>query len=483
MAFYNPNTTPATPQRVEAAVTPWHTLPRNLRREYVTDETWQQFARHCDTEGPGIVGACLDLAASFTMMVNLVVQERTPQGWETTTDDPLLTAILNAWHGGDIDQQALLAQLVRTSECVGEGYLLMHNRPGDGRMWWQLAQTINMTDNRDGTFTYLERPGLRQGDPGHWQMANRWAFHFHNPDPTWAGQPWSQLRRGLPIIKQYKLAMRNLGRGLESQLISNGVMWAKMAAAETGWRDDFKAWSYEALTNDQGVEAVLPFLMDGVEDLQWSPIGRTDYGEQIETMDAFLVAFAQSLDWPTKLVTEGPAQGKYSNSLLEGDHVRTAVMYPKLAHAASVVTETHLRPLLRGLPNTKGYKPGSYRIWFDDSALSVQPDTTEDVKWAWQQGLITPDAAADKLNIDPGQRLQRPSGVSAYEHWAISTGSAFQRPEPAPPLEQFAGTQPTPEIEDPAGFLQLPAGPDVIEAEAELKATWPADWDELVPTP
>lgn len=491
MAFYNPNTSqPAhKPDRLEAAVTPWNRMSRSLRREYVTDDTWQQFARHCDLEGPGIVGACLDLSAAFAMMVTLCVQKRTPKGWETVDDDPMLSAILNSWHGGDIDQQALLAQLVRTSGLVGEGYLLLHNRPGDGRMWWQLAQTVNMTDNRDGTFTYVERPGLRDGDPGHWTMANRWALHFHCPDPMWAGRPWSQLRRGLPIIKHYKLAMRNLGRGLESQLIANGVMWAKTASAKSGWREDFKAWSYESLTNDQGVEAVLPFLMDGIEELNWTPIGRSDYGEQIETMDAFLLAFAQSQDWPTKLITEGPAQGKYSNSLLEGDHVRTTVMAPKLSNACSVITETHLRPLLRGLPNTRGYAPDAYRIWFDDSALSVQPDTTDDVKWAWQNGLIRPDAAADRLKIDPGQRLERPAGVSEYEHWAISTGAAKVSSNSGPPqLEQlqqmqFTGTQPTPEVEDPAGFLGLPAGADVIEATAELRATVPVDWEDLVPTP
>lgn len=481
MAFYNPK--PQTPQ-LEAAVTPWTRMTRSIRRENITDETWQQFARHCDLEGPGIVGACLDLAAAFAMMVTLCIQKRTPKGWETVDDDPMLSAILNSWHGGDIDQQALLAQLVRTSALVGEGYLLLHNRPGDGRMWWQLAQTINMTDNRDGTFTYLERQGLREGDPGHWRMANRWAFHFHCPDPAWAGRPWSQLRRGLPIIKQYKLAQRNLGRGLESQLIANGVMWAKATAAKTSWRDDFKAWSHAALTNDDGVEAVLPFLMEGGEPPEWMPIGRTDYGEQIETLDAFMLAFAQSQDWPTKLIIEGPAQGKYSNSLLEGDHVRTVVMRPKLANAANVITETHLRPLLRGLPNTRGYKPDAYRIWFQDDALSVQPDTTDDIKWAYQHGLIDPDHAADCLGIDPGKRLSRPEGVSDYEHWALSTGTIGQRsvthPEPQPVT---AAVQPTPELEDPAGFLELPAGDDIIEAEAELKATWPADWENLIPAP
>ena len=449
---------------IEASVTPWNKLSRSLRREAVTDANWQAKVRRYDAEGPGIVGASLDLPAATAMLLELCVQRKGVKGWETVDDDPLLSAVLDAWQGASLDQSTLFARTVRMLDSVGEGYLIAHK--DEHGFWWQLAPSHTVTDNKDGSFTVVDRPGLRHGDPGRFTLPNRSLFWFHQEDPNWPGTAWSPQRRGLPHIEAYRQAQRNIGRGLDSQLAMNGILWAKSVSAKSGWQDNVAAWARNSISKDEGIEQVMPFLAETAEKPEWIDVGRSDFDDQIKAADEFLMAYARASDIPTNMLIEGPAQGKFWNSFLEGDFYADYVMRPRWMRAANLVTETHLRPFIRALPDSEGYDADDFRVWASDSAIRSKTDNSEQVLELRRMGIASREAAAQAAGLSPDDMMPLPPGVSDWESWAVSRSPGLAAREPKG-VENLVG--PVLEFED-SGSDGIPALPAQIEAQAEVDA-------------
>lgn len=516
---------------IAATAAPLASFTSRERQQLSLDAAWQSRIRHFDRVGPGIVGASLDMPAATAMLLNLCIRKRTASGYEVVKDDPVLTALLQMWRGDSMDQRMLFSRLIRTLDGPAECYLILHNadrRVGQGRLYWQLAQTTNVSDNRDGTTTIRGLPHARPGDKYHQVVNNRWVYHAMNSDLEWEGQAWSALRRGLPHIEQYKAAMRRISRDLDSALAMNGVMWAKAVGQATGWVDAFQAWAQRGITSDDGVESVVPFPMTTAEKPEWIEVGRSADGAAIEVANLFLKAFAQSTDLPTSMLLEGPGQaGNHWSAYLEGDFYADMTMAPRWARACSIITETHLRPLMRGLPQTTGgLNPDDYEVWADDVRIRTRTDNTERVLRAREMGVATTEAVAEAVGLSSDQVMERPEGVSDYEGWLISSGRTRQSDAPTeedePPAEPGdddeggggpeangvgTGTLIPGEVRDPgepnivdsiltvqralnSGGPTPPGGgaPDpsvqaaIIEVEGELRSRRPEYWNELVPT-
>ena len=497
-------------QEIAASVTPWSTLGRRDRQDILSDETWQAKVRLYDRSGPGIVGASLDMPAATSMLLDLCVRKRTVRGWEVVKDDPVLTAVLQMWRGDTLDQKHLFSRLLRTLDGPAECYMILHNADRPGRLYWQLAQTTNVTDNRDGSVTVRRRRGARRGDKWHQIISDRWVYHAMTSDLEWDGEAWSPLRRALPHIEQYKAAMRAISRNLDSQLAMNGILWAKAVGAATEWPDAVKAWAERAITSDDGPESVMPFPMVTEEAPQWLDVGRGDHEDQIKVADQFLKAFAQSVDLPTQMLLEGPGQGNHWSAYLEGDFYAMYVMQPRWARVCNVITETHLRPLLRGLPATAGYlNPDDYEVWADDTAIRTRVDNTDRIVAGFQEGIVDRRSVLEAIGGNPEQLLELPEGVTEYEHWLASRSPGLAvRGGDSPGVQGLVddpatAVGPVEVLEPDRAALEdrqqaaLEAGaPDVApapvaaavdvdaaitEITGELTARRPVYWNELVP--
>lgn len=490
-------------QNVAATVSSFSMLNRRDRQDLLTDETWQQKVRLYDREGPGIVGASLDMPAATSMLLEMCIRKRTASGFEIVKDDPVLTAILRMWRGESLDQRHLFSRLLRTLDAVAECYLVLWNADRPGRLYWQLAQTTNVTDNRDGTVTIRERPGARRGDRWHRMIADRWCYHAMNSDLEWAGSPWSPLRRALPHIEQYKAAMRGISRNLDSQLAMNGVLWAKAVGEATQWPDSIKNWAARAISSDDGPESVIPFPMSTAEEPKFIDIGRKDHADQIEVANLFLKAFAQSSDLPTQMLLEGPGGGtNHWSAYLEGDFYADMTMAPRWQRACAIITETHLRPLLRGLPDTAGYlNPDDYSVWCDDVRIRTRTDNTERIIAGRDLGVTSREALAEAIGLEPEQVMELPDGITEFEAWLAArapatllnreatepSGGALDAVVPDPPT---AVTEPDRDESENRANADLdngpPATPAVIEAtvdiNGELAGRRPDYWLELVPS-
>jgi len=503
---------------LSASVMPWTKVTTNERRNCLTDKPWQAKVRECDRDGPGIVGAALDLPAATSMLLDLCIRRPAPggKGYEIVRDDPLLTAVLGMWRGEHIDQKLLFSRLLRSLDAVGEAYMVLHNADHGGRLWWQLAQTTNCHDGKDGTTIIRTRPDAREGDTAFKRVPDRFVYHALVSDVEWEGEPWSHLRRGLDHLDQYKAAMRNIGRNLDSQLAMNGVLWAEAVSQKTSWPDHMKAWAHQAITSDDGIEAVMPFLMTTKSKPEWIDIGRGDHQDQLQVAEMFLKEFARSSDLPTVMLLEGPAQGKYFNSIVEQEWFADTNMQPRWQRAASTVTHTHLRPLLQSLPEsfTSHLNIGELEVWADDTRIRGRTDNTKEICDAFDKGIASRQAVADAVGLDPGQIIDLPDGVSDYEAWLATRAPATlaNRERGNPGVQGLIDEDPAlvdrlemglptivpgvPEMPSPAELAAPPPLPPAVTATADpvdvadaaagvanaLHRGVPDYWDELVPT-
>ena len=532
MAFFNPNSGTTGPgpitasvsddvgersfpvgpaDHVAAGVTPWPKIASSERRWCLEDAEWQSAVRKYDRLGdPGIVGATLDIPASTSHLLELCVRRRSQCGYggEVIHDDPLLTAVLGMWRGETYDQKHLFARLMRTLDAVGECYMVMWNADRPGRIYWQLAQTTNCRDNKDGTTTIRTRPDARPGEQGHRTAPDHWVYRAMVSDLEWEGEAWSPVRRGLPHIEQYRSVMRNIGRNLDSQLAMNGVLWAQAAAVKPEWPEHMKAWSHRAITSDDGIEAVMPFVLVTAGDKpEFIDVGRGDHKDQIEVAELFLKSFAQSQDVPTNMILEGPAQGKFLNSFLESDYMADVVMSPRWQRACSLITESHLRPLLHALPSemTAHLKIDELEVWADDTRVRSRPDNSDKLIRLYELGVITREALAECASVDADQVLELPDGVTPFEAWLASRAPATlsNRERGNPGVQgliddDFDADRVMPGIinnepDIPAlapGSFEPPTptfAAEVIEATAEIvneidKQQLPDYWHDLIPT-
>lgn len=479
---------------IAAEVTPWSAIGPRDRRLICSDADWQVQARTYAREGPGIFGSALDIAAAASSLLRLVIRRRTPNGWVEVTDDQHLTAVLALWAGRSSDQMQMFSNLVRSLDMVGEAYMVLHHQPGRGRLHWQLAQTTNVSDNRDGTSSIVTRPGARPGDRGHKIVPDNQVFHVWTPDLEWEDEPWSPMRRAIPHISDYRLVMRNIGRNLRSQLAVNGIVWSKADEHGIEWQDQLRGWAQRAFQSHDGVEAVMPFAMSTTEKPEWIDIGRGDHGDQIEVAQMFLKSFAQSIDLPTNLVIEGPGQGNHWSSYLENDWFAEVSMGPRWQRACQIITDTHLRPLLRALGARFGYNADDFQVWADDSALRGKTDNADRILSLWDRGLIDDAVLATSFGLTADDLRDYPPGVTSYENWLTTRN---------PALAGNAGFGPTvtggdEELdEDPnrlvpgvtTGFDGPPDRPDdgpmsaAVDVRNELQAEWAnrSGWDtELI---
>lgn len=463
---------------VQASVTPWSEVSTRRRRELVTDSNWQSKVRRYDVEGPGIVGATLDIPAAMSMLLNLCVQRRGSKGWETVDDDPKMSALLGLWDGGDVDQATMFARLIRTLDGPGEGYMILHSRRGEGRLRWEIAQTLQITDQRNGTFAVKDSPDARPGDDGYRVMPDRFLFHFRQEDPAWPGVAWSPQRRGLPHLEDWRRAQRNIGRGLDSQLAMNGIMWAEAIVGDKSpgggpaWVQNMLDWAHKSISSDDTVESVAPFPMQTASKPEFIEVGRGQFADQVQAADEFLKSYARAMDFPTQMLLEGPATGKYWNSFIEGDYTADFVMRPRWQRACQILTVTHLRPLMQVFGE---YRPSEWRVWADDTAIRAKTDNTENVKWAREQGIANRFAAARAAGLSPDEVMPLPAGVSEWEAWAVSRSPGL--------LDQggVAERGPLPVVGDGVpGFVDGDGVPGLPSGVAASRSVL-SGWDELVP--
>lgn len=454
-------------QPMRAAVTPyWEYTPSDIR--WVREDTKAQARiRTYDREGPGIVGAMLDIPHGLAAHVRLVVQKRNPDGSWERTDDPAANAILNLWRGDGCDQISLYQKLIRLLDGPGEAAQFIQQNKTTGQWEYRLLSTTNIMSSRTpGLVAIRTRPNAKPGSRWYKETQARFIQHYHFEDPEWPDEPWSKMHRVLPHVETYRRAMRTIGRNLDSQLAMNGILWAE-ATAKSGknWIAAYMDWARKAVDNDTGPESVVAFPLQSVSKPEWIDVGRASHEDQLLVAEAAVKEIARASDLPTLMVTEGPGSANHWNDIAIADWVADFTMYPRNVAAVGMITQGHFRPWAKVL-GLFADDPGKYRVWFDDSRIRGKTDNSSDVYRLQEQGVATREAAAEAAGLTPDQVLELPDGMSEYEHWLLTAapGALQRRPEPVP--QQSPG---------------MPEPPPITAESRLLPALPPADWDQLTP--
>lgn len=460
-------------QALMASITPYTAFSGMLGRQQARrDLDWQKKGRKYDREGPGIVGAALDIPAATSTLASLTVQVYEDCEWQDS-NDPLLKRILQLWAGKSCDQTELLRRLIRTLDGPGEGYQILHN-DGQGDWWYQIAQTSNVTDGRNGQVEVRTRSTAQEGSRWHTIIDPQYVTHFHVADPEWEDEAWSPLRRGLPDLEQYRSACRTIGRNLDSQLAMNGIMWAEAVVGGSKWIQNYQSWAMRAINGDDGIEAVAPFPMSTVNEPKFIDVGRKDHSDQMAVADKNLISFARSMDTPTKMLVDGPGTANHWGDYIMNDYYADFTMSPRLRRAAGIVTAGHMRPWIKAIDAAASrYDPDKVRVWFEDSRIRTKTDNTDLICKAYEAGVANDSALAELAELRPDQIIQRPAEIDEYEAWLIrKTGNPSALAALAAEQGEVEGQQIRP------GMRTNNPGEPTRPLEAGLEADY---WDDLVP--
>lgn len=409
--FAGPAQTDAPPVRAE--VTPLVAYSTGDIADIRNPTPAQARIRKYDREGPGILGATLDIPAGLSTHVRLVVRRRTPTGW-VVSDDPAANFILAMWKGRHESQSQLFRKLIRSLDGVGEVYQVREQDPADKSWYYELHSTSSIVAKPDGTAVLKLRPNARPNSRWQRTIDQRHVEHLYTADNEWPGLAWTPMHRALGHIEDYRKALRTVGRNLDSQLAMNGILWAKAVTGGSTWIDKVKSWTKAAIDDDSGIEAVSPFLLETVEKPEWLDVGRADHEDQLLAADKAVMAFAQSVDVPTKMVLEGPGAANHWNDIAIGDWLADFTMHPRLERAAQMVYTAHWRPWAKVLGLVEG-NLDDYQIWFDDASIRGKTDRTPDIFKAWDRGIANAQAVADAIGLTPEQVLELPDAVAEFD--------------------------------------------------------------------
>lgn len=454
-----------------ASATPARAIPQKwLNRE----QSWQALVRQYDRNGPGFLGYVFDIKAQVASMVPLHVEQMDRQGHWSRTADASAQQALAAFIGVGSDQDSLIFNQFRSLESVGEYWLAAIDTP-DGLRWMTL-QTPQLDFKANGEVLVRTRPDESPNDVTTLRLRKEQIVRCHHPDPEWSGEAYSSVRRALPDIERYRSTVRNIGRTLDSRLLTNGLIWFAPDDPEHIQRPepdtpiqsveqvmaDYTDIAWKALNDDSDFASFAPFPVSGAAKPEYVDVGRSLDPEVLAAETKALEAVGRALDFPQQLLVEGPGAGNHWSDLLLKDDFLTASIAPGLSEVCGYVTTIAVRPLLQVLRDRGANleDPLRYRVWYDLTDVAKRPDTSDQMLGAWRDGIAGYRTTGQALGLSDEELLPLPDGVSEYEHWreAHSRTAGLAPSSPAPEADTPAAA-PDP-AESPNMTTTAAAGPD-----------------------
>lgn len=403
-------------------------LHRRLRQE------WQQraafFARHLGVTRFA-AGLIADTAARCDLTVEKLVDPQADT-WEVQDDQPVAADALRAYRGKTNTQRELIRQHAWHGEVAGD--LVQFVETDGKRAIWGVRSALTAVWQADGVLL-MDIPGgsVRDGTARllpYTQVRRLWI-----PDEDWPAWAKSPMQGVLRDCERYWALTRSVQRVAESALIQNGLIWypseadAGLPQQQVGpggpgvpaskVQQQWLEFAQRALEDDDIIESVAPFMMKWAKDL-----GPPQYlnmeGARVDPnvllyMKESLEAIARGLDYPQRLLVDGPGTGNHwSDWLLEESFAKSSIA-PRMERICwGDITTSYFRPSLTALA-AKGLftdDPELYRVGFDMTPVVMHPDQSKTALELYRVGALGDTTLLEASGFDPNalpdrQELQR----------------------------------------------------------------------------
>lgn len=408
-------------------------------------KSWEDEVIDFDRNGPGILGYYLDTVALLATMVPFVVEELNSDGRWERSEDGVLSAIAAAFRGHlpQITQAELVFRAVRAREALGRCWII-----ADQELGWCVTARGVPQDDPDKSLVWTTMYGTQRKTPGD-RVYYSWVGDTYD---DWL--PTSSVRRALPDLRRIRAAVRNQTRTSNSRMLTNGLLAfpdgefstsRPMASTRnddgteselTGvdaLLDDFLDLAKLGFADDDSPAANIPFPYIG-QKAEWISLGGDIDQGSFDSERMGIEGFARSVNFPQKLLTEGPGDSNHWNEYLLNETMIRVGLAPKVDPVADQVTACHFRPLIalfsRQLSDWHKV-PARCRIVPDYDRLLQRPKQGAEMLSAYQSGVASRQEVADAFNIT--DKLDLPNGMSEFEFWELVShvsGAPYSETDP-----------------------------------------------------
>lgn len=408
------------------------------------------------------------------------------------TNDARAQAAAQAVLGGADDRPQLQSTMALQWQVSGETFVLILSQQTDPVTGssipdrWLCLSRRSMRE-RAGTWSYK--------DPltGVWSKLNERdrVMRVWSPHPDEQTHADSAMRAALPILQEVEKSSQNIIARLDSRLASNGLYLIPQevdfssAESEQSSSQTFRQMLLDAMTvslaNPGTAESHAPIVADVPgEWLQAMADGHVDFST---AMDASITELRRdalnrvgsTLDMPREMAMGELAQANHWSGWLIEESTYKIHVEPFLLKFGMALTKTWYRPALAAMGESN---PDRFVLAWDITEVVARPDDKEDVKYLFENNLVSADWARSKFGVPddaiPSEEEERhnlarmmvTSAPTTLENVSVARELGFDPTVPLTPSGTPAAEAPE---EQPSGPRALPQTRDT-EPDAALVA-------------
>lgn len=319
----------------------------------------------------------------------------------TRSEDPRAQAAMRQLLGGAKSRAQILFLYVVAWMVSGESYIIVRSRPGQPDQW--LALTGSKLINQGGSWSYIdpytmERIQLNEGSD--------LLLRVFSPHPDDQGKADSAVRSALPILAEIEKTSQNIAARLDSRVASNGLLFLpEEADYPTGYEGQAGAGAWTAyltdimstsLTNPGQASAQVPIVgvlpAEVIQSILHVDLS-TVFDAAVQGLrESDMSRLAAALDMPKSTAEGTEAESNHWTAWQVEETTFKVYGQPLLERLSDSLTEHWFRPALIAMGMDAEEADRTIIAW-DVTGIVQEPDQTDNVKWLWENVLVS-DAVA-----------------------------------------------------------------------------------------
>lgn len=371
------------------------------------------------------------------------------------TANPFAAAVTAAIGGGPAGQAQLLKRVTGHLTVTGQTWVAMVVRqPPDPRLDTATPSHPPGTEqwvalspdeiNHNGPDTVLRLP---DGCHHRLNLERDLIFRVWDPDERDASQPTSAVKSALPVLNEIVRSTAVIDTAGKSRLVGNGILFVPKqmslpraagapratptagGAPNTAPVPDHAGASSQQLQDlifdvgstayddADGLARLVPLVAsvagEWIKEVKHVTFGAEIDEKALKTREAAIRRLAMSLDVsPERMLGMGSNTNHWTAWQISDEDVSTHIA-PPIETVCDALTSQVLRPMLA----RAGMDPDRCVVWYDTTAITEDPDKTDEATTAYDRGLIRGDALRRRLGLDEGEAIDTAS-PQAWQQWA-----------------------------------------------------------------
>ena len=378
------------------------------------DDGWQRQAWYF-YDAVGELRFAFNYLANAISRATLYAAEIDPETGLVTgpTEDPRAQAAVTEVLGGADDRPQLQSTMTLHWQVSGETFILIIPQPGKIPDRW-LALSANGVRMQGSAWSYKDPltgvwTKLRQGVD---RLIRIWSPH--PDDQTHAD---SAMRAAIPILQEVEKASQNIAARLDSRLAGNGILFLPQELDfPTADNEPADAKSFmsllmeasEASIAQPGTAAAQVPIMAQIPAELFAQLGNahmdlsTSMDSAVpELREQGLTRVGRTLDMPREVAMGQTAEANHWSAWQVEETTYKIHLEPLLLKLGMALTKEWFRPALELMGVTD---PDRFVLAWDVTEIVARPDDKEDVKYLFENNLVSVDYVLGKFGVPDDAR-------------------------------------------------------------------------------